>query len=256
MFGDSFTYGHGIIKSGSRFSNILNSQLNRDPELSPCRYRIYNAGMGGTEPKDWEGYMSVLAPIFKPDLVIAVFFLRDGTNLCTSLACYKDQIRQLQAQYTGTFFSDHTYIGKYISNYLIRKNFSEMYVEGIRSAYLGSGNEKQEWLVQQRYLVRMKDTCHALGIDFRLLIFPILIGLEKNYAFHDVEAEISRFATGNDIPVYSLTPGFIGQTSELFWVSPNDQHPNEKGHQVAARTIFPYLKQVVLHHRRSAGDCR
>jgi lysophospholipase L1-like esterase len=46
--------------------------------------------------------------------------------------------------------------------------------------------------------------------------------------------------------VFSLTPGFVGQVSESLWLSKDDQHPNEKGHQVAADALYPYVKNVVV----------
>ncbi len=86
-------------------------------------------------------------------------------------------------------------------------------------------------------------------IEFHLIIFPVLFGLESDYEFYQVEDEIIRFADSFDIPVYSLTPGFIGHTSHTLWVAANDQHPNEKGHQIAADTLYPYIKKIVHNER-------
>jgi hypothetical protein len=42
-----------------------------------------------------------------------------------------------------------------------------------------------------------------------------------------------------------MTDGFIGQDAPSLWVSPTDQHPNEKGHAVAADILFPYVRDIV-----------
>lgn len=250
LLGDSFTFGHGIEKSENRFSNIIDNQLNADQDLSASTFKVYNAGIGGTEPRDWQTYLNCLAPVFKPDIVFAVFFLRDGTNICTSLKCYKAQIQQIRNRYINKFYYRYTETGKYFADYLIRKEFSEFYINQIRNAYLGSDNEKKEWLEQQNHLLKIQESCYKLGIEFRMIIFPVLLGLDKQYAFYDVEKEIVHFATTHGIPVFSLTPGFIGQKSESLWVSNNDQHPNEAGHLLAAQIMFPFIKKTILESEK------
>ena len=51
-----------------------------------------------------------------------------------------------------------------------------------------------------------------------MVIFPMLFGLESNYQFYGVEKEVTKFANTNGIPVYSLTPAFLGQRSSALWV--------------------------------------
>jgi hypothetical protein len=87
----------------------------------------------------------------------------------------------------------------------------------------------------------MAARCASLGIPFHLVLFPLLFDLES-YAFADVEAEIGRFAADAGLPVFSLTPGFLGQDARSLWVSRFDQHPNEEGHEIAAKTLLPYLR--------------
>jgi hypothetical protein len=73
----------------------------------------------------------------------------------------------------------------------------------------------------------------------------VLYNLNDNYPFYDVEEEISRFAEEANIPVFSLTSGFIGKNAADLWVSANDQHPNEQGHIIAADTLLPYVLDVI-----------
>ena len=70
--------------------------------------------------------------------------------------------------------------------------------------------------------------CKNTSVPFHLAIFPLLFNL-KRYEFHDVEDGIIRFANGHQIPVYSLTPGFLGEEDHSLWVANNDQHPTKKG---------------------------
>lgn len=84
-----------------------------------------------------------------------------------------------------------------------------------------------------------------MNIPFHLVIFPILLDLD-DYKFSAVENEIARFAKANDIQVFSLTPGFLGEDDRSLWVSPVNQHPNAEGHRIAADTLYPYLLDAIM----------
>lgn len=247
FLGDSFTYGQGVAEGQNRFSDIIESQINQFAgNDSGLQYHIYNAARPGTDPVDWLGYFEKLLPVYTPDHVFAIFFLRDGTTLCTSFRCYEDVFNEIKSEFEDRFLYRHSYIGKLIFNHAMRKQFSDFYSQQIIRAYLGNSTETAEWQVQKEALLQIRDLSQEQGSSFHLIIFPILYNLDKNYQFYGVEEEISRFANGENIPVFSLTPGFIGEEASDLWISANDQHPNERGHQIAADTLFPYVLNVIL----------
>jgi lysophospholipase L1-like esterase len=249
FLGDSVTFGFGVEKGEERFSDLIESRLNSAEEQkgSKSKYHIYNAGVPGTSPKDWLAYLDRLIPVYKPDYVFVIFFLRDGTSLRTSLRFWEGLINEIKAKYTGRFLYRYSYIGRYIYDRLILKEFSDYYTEEIISAYIGEEDDKRTWIDQQLLLLEMRDLCKKNKIEFHLIIFPLLYDLDSSYPFYKVEDEIVRFADSGDIPVFSLTKGFIGQADHTLWISPSDQHPNERGHQIAADTLYPYLKEVIDH---------
>ena len=75
-------------------------------------------------------------------------------------------------------------------------------------------------------------------------MFPVLLELD-DYPYDAVEAEVLRFASEAGIPAFSLIEGFRGREPRSLWVAENDQHPNEKGHRIAAETLYPYLRQAI-----------
>ena len=101
FLGDSFTRGSGIKSREDRFTDIIETQLNRDAiaEALPFRVHIFNAGKGGTAPSDWVGYFNAIQRLYKPHVVFAVFFLRDGTRLGTSLKYNKQLINPIREKY-------------------------------------------------------------------------------------------------------------------------------------------------------------
>lgn len=247
FLGDSFTEGHGIEKGENRFSDIIENRLNMSLQTNGFKYHIYNAGKSATEPEDWIHFLDTLLPIYKPQYVFAVFFLRDGTDLCTSLICHEKEIKSIYAKYENKSWYKYTDVGKHIGNFMAKREFTSIYKKKIKSYYLGSKEERGTWIKQQIYLLEINNICKKNNVEFHLIIFPLLYDLESKYQFYDVENEISNFAGNNDISTFSLINGFIGQKSKSLWVSIKDQHPNEKGHLVAANTLYPYLKEIIIN---------
>ena len=245
FLGDSFTQGRGVENGEDRFSDVIERRLN-EQDVS-FKYHIYNAGVGGTEPDEWVQYLRTLLPIYKPQYVFAIFFLRDGTGLCTSLLCYKEKIMSLRRKYENNLFYSYTYLGKHIANKQVEEQFSDYYISRMINSYLGSEAEKAPWIEQQKYLLEILNACKKEDTKFFLVIFPVLFGLESasHYKFYGIEEEIGRFAKENGIPMFSLTEGFIGHESDTLWVSASDQHPNETGHLIAADTLYPFLKDIL-----------
>jgi hypothetical protein len=136
----------------------------------------------------------------------------------------------------------------------MRKVFSDYYESEVINAYLGDEEERSFWTRQQGELLQLRDDAARSGAEFHLIIFPILIELNSGYPFRQVDAEITRFAENARIPVFSMTDGFIGQDAEQLWVSKSDQHPNEKGHELAAEIIFPYIHEVLASDGRLSSD--
>jgi len=54
--------------------------------------------------------------------------------------------------------------------------------------------------------------------------------------------EKERFSQDNDIPFFSLLPVFEDESEVDLWTSSTDQHPNERGHTIAAETIIESLE--------------
>jgi lysophospholipase L1-like esterase len=246
MLGDSFTYGTGLADGSKRFSDIVERRLNEDGDLPETQYHVYNAGIQGGVPEHWYPLLQKFLSYYRPHVAIAVFFLRDGTDMCTSLRCHEEVINRIKEPYRGKWWYRYSNLGKFIANRLIRKEFSDYYLGQIQKAYTGGEGERSTWIRQQQSLRDIRDLCLNNDIAFHLIIFPMLYDLDAGYQFHEVENEIVRFARDESIPVFSLTTGFIGQASHTLWISPNDQHPNAKGHMIAANTLYPYIKKVLM----------
>jgi hypothetical protein len=245
FIGDSFTLGYGIEKERDRFSNIIERKLNIENEDVLLRYNIYNAGMMGSSPSiGWADSLKSLMPEYKPKFVFGIFSLVTGAGFATALKYNTGEIDKIKLKYSNAFWYKYSYFGKFLGNYLIKKEFSDGYIERMHKAY-SNRDPQSRWGREQRSLLVIRDMCKENNIEFHLVIFPLLFGLESSYPFYEEEKEIIRFARQAGIPVYSLTREFIGKRSRSLWVSQSDQHPNEKGNRIAADRLYPYVKGVI-----------
>jgi hypothetical protein len=246
FLGDSFTRGAGIAEDGDRFTDIVESRLNAAlrERGAPTRVHVFNAGQHGTEPEEWFEHLGILEPIYRPQLVFAVFCLRDGTRLSTSLKYNRVAIRVIKEPYERLPFHDSSRLMRFIYNRFAWREYSRALEAAVMASYVGSTEERAEWLKQSHFLLRMSGGCNEKGIPFSIVIFPLLFDLE-DYPFHEVEEEIQGFARANGIPSHSLTPGFLGQDERRLWVASNDQHPNEEGHRIAAEGLLPVVELAV-----------
>jgi len=247
FLGDSFTVGWGLAERKERFTDLVEEEL--DTELRSKGHgglHVFNASVGGTNPLQWANYLKTLLPVFQPDAVVAVFFLRSGTTLATSLVANRAHIDPIRARYAEKPFYGSSALATFFWNRLAWRDYTDFFKKKMEDSYLGSREQRLMWLIQRRYLLEIANSCEMEGVPFHLVIFPLLFDLD-DYEFLDVEAEIERFASGHGIPVHSLTPGFLGRIDHEFWVANNDQHPNAEGHRIAAETLLPYLRSRVLH---------
>ena len=246
FLGDSFTFGEGLLDPSRRFTDVLETKLNESAEIndSPRRFHVFNAGIPGSVPSDWHDYLKEIEPAYHPNIVIAVFFLRDGTSLPTSLKYNEDLVNQLLAPHKKKPLYRVSMIARIRAHQRVWNTYREHFRSRLKASYLGTNKEKETWEIQKVHLLEIKRYCEDRDIDFRCVVFPILMNL-NDYEFHDVEEEILRFFNTQNIPSFSLTPGFIGRDEKGLWLASNDQHPNEKGHSIAAETLWPYLKRTL-----------
>lgn len=245
MLGDSFTWGHGLYDAQDRFSDLVEARFNN--EANDVDIHVYNAAVPATNPTQWSRYVTRILPIYDARCVFAIFFLRDGTKLATSIKFHSDKIAEIRKRHHSALY-DASYLVRTLVDHSIAREFSEWYQGEFRKAYLGNRKETRMWRSAQVHLRKIRNECARRDIPFHLVVFPLLLDLD-DYGFGDVEAEIKRFADEDEIPFFSLTPGFVGLRAEDLWVSASNQHPNAEGHRIAADTLYPYFFEAVSSAR-------
>ena len=239
FLGDSVTFGFGVADGNARFTDLLAARLDR-MSTAGRRYYVYNAGVSGTEPTRWIGYLQKLMPSYRPNIVFAEFNLRDGTKICIALSCYNGKIAELRAKHAVGLISKYSYVARVLEDRAVANEFNSDYEAQLRNAYFGSESETATWRREQTSLLALASICRDHGIPFHMVLFPVLTNLER-YPYDSVEADIARFAGDHGIPFFSLTPAFRNRRGADLWIGPGDQHPNARGHSIVADALYPYL---------------
>jgi hypothetical protein len=82
ILGDSFTFGLGVPNDEDTFPAILEITMNKQMVHSSInRIEVLNGGISGSLPSNWLRVYKKVSAKFDPDIVLIVFFLRDGTYL-------------------------------------------------------------------------------------------------------------------------------------------------------------------------------
>ena len=101
--------------------------------------------------------------------------------------------------------------------------------------------QQDKWDESLAYLLKGKQLADSIDQKYAVVIFPFMYELNEKYPFHAIHQMISDFAADNDIPVLDLFDRFKGESYRDLWVHPSDQHPNEKGHKIAAEAIAEFI---------------
>lgn len=252
ILGDSFTYGSGVADEDAVFPRLVEKELNRSFRRGDGvgGFEVLNGGIPGSLTAAWVRLWRRVADDFDPDAVLIVFFLRDGTRTNTVGAFFGAIRREIVHRNQHSRLYRYSYLYRSMRDAADRRAVGDDYARVIRDSYLGSEQDREEWLLARDNLLWLRDAARARGAAVGLVVFPILMSLDDHYPFAAVCGEIERFARANDLPVLSLLPAFMGQNGPDLWVSPFNQHPNATAHAIAAAAITPFVEELLEQHER------
>ncbi|NIM92994.1 MAG: hypothetical protein GTO18_04695 [Anaerolineales bacterium] len=245
ILGDSFTFGMGVGNEDAIFPEILERQLNELP-FTQVSVEVLNGGLPGSMTDDWVSLLEELSPSFDPDLVLIVFFLRDGTQT-RSIHDYFDTIREeIANQNQLSRLYKYSYIYRLFRDQMDRMAVHNYYGALFNNSYFGDDEQTLEWKQAQSNLIQIQNIAEEQSAKVGLVVFPVLVELNEQYPFQDICDLLVSFGHDIDMPTHNLLPAFIGQSGPKLWVSATDQHPNELGHAIAAESMFPFVVDLLF----------
>lgn len=242
FLGDSFTSGSGVPDSSNVFVSRIEAILNQGSGTADTVW-CFNGGIAGSLTHAWLNLFQSVEDVLDPELVVAVFFLRDGqTRTVTS-----EEIRKVRADLIqrdrSTSWRRFALFRRVADQLSHADPIGEEHLRTMAEGYFGGAADVEEWKNAQLNLLEIRKRAEARGARFSLVIFPVLFGLEREpYVLGDVVEEIQGFGRSFGIDTFSLLPAFEGKSDYSLWVAATDQHPNPDGHAIAAAALAPFIR--------------
>jgi hypothetical protein len=243
VLGDSFTEGQGVREADTCVRR-LEALLNRDGSR---RYEVRNCGRRATDfPDLMRNFEAILA--FDPDLVVHAAVLNDPERS----AAFEARQRYLndwivdQARWEGPGAQDPEAGGSrllaFTSEGLRRWRVGRESTRWYRGMY-GPPNA-QGWERTRGYWRAMDRRMRERGGAFLVVVWPLLVGLDRGYPFEDVHRLLGEFFTSSGIAHHDLLPVLRGRRPQDLWVYPVDMHPNEEANRIAAESLAPLVRSL------------
>jgi len=242
VLGDSFTFGVGVLDEEKIFVSRIEARLSAEPGRT---VEILNAGKPGSLTGDWLEVMRRVGPGFAPDVVLVVFFLRDGTRTTVGETFFRPIRDRIAARNRDSWLYRHVFAWRWWRDRLDRRTVSDLYSREILQAYLGDEEQTAEWRLAQSNLRAIRDEAVLLDARIGLVVFPILAAFGPDYPFREICDLVEAAGIEAGLPTLDLLPAFRGEDASTLWVSPLDQHPNERGHEIAAEAILPFVRSLL-----------
>jgi lysophospholipase L1-like esterase len=230
--GDSFTFGVGVRYEDTFLARLqrrlATAEADRDVE-------VLNLGAGGYNTEQEVQLLRHLDPALAPDVVVICFFLND-TNAGGTSRPFNTVVprHELPLWRRNSRLLDHLAAGAE------RRRAVATLIEDYHTSF---GEDAEGWVRARRALEEAKSISDRRGVRLVLAIFPVLWRLSDDYPFAEIHQTVAEFAGQTGIPVVDLHPAFVGHDGPELWVHPNNQHPNEVAHEIAAEALYGFLQE-------------
>jgi hypothetical protein len=244
VLGDSFTEGQGVREADTcprRLERLLNHESGR-------RWEVRNWARRATDfPQLFANFEQILA--WDPDVVVHAMVLNDAERTPEFEARQRylndwivDQARWADPDAPAESRAAPRLLAfgrEALRRWRVGRDSTRWY----RDMY-GDAN-RAGWERTQGYLREMDRRLRARGGRLVVVLWPLLVGLERGYPFEDVHHTLNGFFAGAGIRSHDLLAVLRGRRSADLWVYPVDMHPNEEANRIAAESIAPVIRAVV-----------
>jgi lysophospholipase L1-like esterase len=244
--GDSFTFGTGV-RDEDTFLRKLEGQLRQGGGA----VEVLNTGTPGYNTRDEVAGLEQRWIKYDPDLVLITFYLNDA---------YSDSAFVNRGQELGIYLNQPGGLARY--SYLVdyfqhmvrarkaRKEVDDYYKQHFFTeadqALTDPATAGFDWADSRTALARAAQISRVNGFKLGLVIFPELYKLQADYPFEPIHRVVKKVANDLGVPVLDLLDTYRGNDPRKLWVHPQDHHPNEVAHQMAADAIHQFLERAGL----------
>lgn len=104
---------------------------------------------------------------------------------------------------------------------------------------------REGWESTIRRIEAMHDAMRARGGALVVVLWPLMIDLDRDYPFARAHRTIVSALEARGIAAHDGLPAFVGQDPASLWVHPADRHPNERAHAIFADAVEAPLRAAL-----------
>lgn len=229
VLGDSFTFGFGVAGEHT-YANVLERLLNQNATNE--HFEVLNFGVGGYATRDEALVFEHKALAWQPELAIIGYVFNDPQI---------DPVQPLHAYFQEPTWWQYSNVLRLVAS---AKRFWDIqrYGAGDYFRYLHAKDLKY-WQSVVAAFTRISEVAETNNIPVLLVIFPRTSQIGPDYSYQDIHQQIAQTAKGRNIQVLDLLDSFMPHTRQALMVKPDDAHPSELGHEIAAGAIYEWLGQ-------------
>jgi hypothetical protein len=227
--GDSFTFGQGVKNPADRFSDRVRSRLEAQ---RPGAFLVSNIGAAGIHVQLVTNLVERMQEReYRIDYLVYTICLNDIEGYEPAVV---EMQKRLDSQSPKFFLFRETYFLN-----MLYFRFLQARLPDVRNYYsmLPDSYRGPPWYGMRSKLDELHRLCQSHHIDLRIVIFPFLHNLEKNYTFDIAHERIRDYCQEANLACLDLKPVLLPHAGEGLTVNRFDAHPNERAHALAAEAI-------------------
>lgn len=239
VVGDSFTEGQGV-REDEVYPSALAAQLEA---AAPGRYEVLNFGQRATDfPELYALFERALD--LSPDLVIYGLCLNDparSADYDRRWPRLNDWIMVRRAPVLLGWRDSRlrALVADRLDQRRISRNTSEWYL-----GMYGAAN-REGWERTKHDLRRMKQAVESRHAQLLVVVWPLLVDLERGYPFREVHDRLTHVFERQGLAHLDLLRVLQGQETASLWAHPADRHPSGKAHALAAESLAPVVRRLL-----------
>ncbi|MBN2370239.1 MAG: hypothetical protein JXO72_07110 [Vicinamibacteria bacterium] len=235
VVGDSFTEGQGV-RERDCYPRALERSLRRRCDK---RCEALNFGRRGRDfPALYRLFEEALR--WEPDLVIFGMVLNDVDKPPEFVRRWPMINDYIMVRHVGARRDPWTpRAWEFVRDRVAARRISRETVDWYRGMY--SDRNQEGWQRTKELLAGMQREARRRRCGFGVVVWPLLVDLEREYPFEAIHMKLRRFFRRSGVPCLDLLETFRGRQTSSLWVHAADLHPNEEAHRLAAEASLPFV---------------
>lgn len=242
--GDSFTAGQGVLGEQA-YPNVLEDILNN--RADGTTFEVINLGVSGQQMHWILRRIETLGLSLKPDLIVYGLSINDIQGKYYENTLEKFGFIADNARY-DRFKDSPSHALRLIWPRIqsLREMLDPRPGSYLHEVLTNYDKSTEAWQHFDSGFDRFAGIRDLNGVPVVVFVHAWLFYLNMFHPFQGVYDQIEAAATKRGIPVIQSLPDFLGESPEELWINRADYHPNVRGQQILAQSLFDGLDELGL----------